>query len=301
MNENRAFDLLALIAHRVPSSDAAQSAFDQIQAKHPERTWADPAATEVHPRLIQMHDEQLDPMDMHARLARDLAGTLAALRSQFDSESSSREVFWSEMASLGLSVNEHPQDGFRLLEALCASLDVESAAADRAITVSVLDAWLKSTVAIEDNQPISGLLNRVMDIGNQHWQTDANFHEYSGVDWLTRSINDWTGKSAQVWMKLPQTTPADDGPRRLAALEAMKHGLTRLLDRSEAPNRLAAAIIGNRVNWLFAVTPEWTVDTVLPLFDATKGFERAMSAWNGYLYSASADQQLLNAGCSSTT
>ena len=200
------------------------------------------------------------------------------------------------MASLGLSVNEHPQDGFRLLEALCASLDVESAAADRAITVSVLDAWLKSTVAIEDNQPISGLLNRVMDIGNQHWQTDANFHEYSGVDWLTRSINDWTGKSAQVWMKLPQTTPADDGPRRLAALEAMKHGLTRLLDRSEAPNRLAAAIIGNRVNWLFAVTPEWTVDTVLPLFDATKGFERAMSAWNGYLYSASADQQLLNAG-----
>lgn len=296
MNENRAFDLLGLIAHRLPDHDIAQSAFERAKAKNPGRTWADTATTRLHPRLIPVHEERPEPLDMHASLDGDLMGTLVALRSRFEESPLSREGFWSQISSLGHSVAEYPQDGIRLLEALCDSLDTESAAADRAITDAVLDAWLKSAAVVGEWEPIAELLARVAEIGGEHWRNDANFYEHSGVDWLTRAINDWTGKSAQLWMRLPQLTPTDDETQRGDALAAMQHGLTCLLGLPEAPSRYSAAMIGNRVNWLFAATPEWTIDTVLPLFDATTATEHAICAWNGYLYSTSASQQLLNAG-----
>ena len=296
MNENRAFDLLRLIARRAPGHEAAQSAFEESQAKQAERQRTDRAITDEHPRQVSKHDEQPELRDMHAGLARDAGGILASLRSRFSDSPSDSEDFWSQINSLGRAVSEYPQDGLGLLVSLCDSLDAESAAADRAVTVAVLDAWLKSPAVVEDWQQVAALLGRVADIGDEHWGIDANFYEYSGVDCLTRSINDWTGKSAGVWMKLPQMTPADDETLRGEALATMQYGLVDLLGLSERPSCLGAAAIGNRVNWLFAVAPEWTVYTVLPLFDARNGVERALCAWNGYLCSASANQQLLRAG-----
>ena len=296
MNEDRAFDLLGPIARRAPDSDAAQDAFERIRAENPDRKWVDPAHVEEQRRLVPLSDPHREPEDIHVRLEDDLWGTLAALRSRRNDSSSGREDFWAETSLLSHSIKEYPQDGVRLLGALCDSLDTASAAADRFIASAVLDAWLDPAFTIQDFEPVARLLNRVVSIGEQHWHTDANFDEYSGVDWLTRAINDWTGKSAMVWMKLPQSAALDNGSRLSSALEAMQYGLTRLLDLAGDPGRLAIAIIGSRLNLLFAAAPEWTTASVLPLFDATTNTERALFAWNGYLYSTSGNQKLLHAG-----
>ena len=296
MNEDYAIDLLALIAQRAPDSEAAQSALAEIRAKNPEYKWTDPELVAQRPRWVQIPTIQPNPHEMHANLEEDLERTLTALRSERRDRLTERETLWAEVESVCLSVKEHRDDGLRLLTALCDTVDAKTAGADRAIAGAVLDAWLDPSFVIQDYEPVADLLRRLAETGDQYWQTDVNFTAYSGVDFLTRSVNDWTGKSAQVWIKLPQAAAAHNKSQITGALEAMQDGLTYLLGLSEFSGLLATAIVANNTNWLFAVVPEWTLKTVLPLFDSERRIERAICAWNGYFYSPAANQKLLSEG-----
>ena len=296
MNEDRAIDLLALIAQRAPDSDATQSALAEIRAKNPEYKWTDPELVAQQPRWFQLPTKQAAPQEMHANLEENLGRTLTALRSEYRDRLTGRESFWAEVQSVCLSVKEYPDDGLRLLTALCDSVDANTAGADRAIAGAVLDAWVDPSVAIENYEPVAGLLQRLAEAGGQYWSTDANFTAYSGVDWLTRSINDWTGKSVRVWTRLPQAAADDDNSQISNVLGIMQDGLTYLLELSEFSGQLATAMIANSTNWLFAIAPEWTLKTILPLFHSSQRIERAVCAWNGYLYSPAANQKLLSAG-----
>lgn len=127
MNEDRAFDLLGLIARRAPGSEAAQDAFERIQAKNPGRKWVDPAQVEARRGLVRRSEPHREPEDIRARLEDDLWGTLAALRGRPRDSSSEGEDYWAELSSLSHSIREHPEVGVQLLGALCDSFDAASA------------------------------------------------------------------------------------------------------------------------------------------------------------------------------
>ena len=101
------------------------------------------------------------------------------------------------------------------------------------------------------------------------------------TDWLTKAINHPSGKLAEFWLwsislwrSFQETPPQSLSGEYLSALNG-------IMQDNGATGKLGRAILAGRLHFMLHVDEGWSVDNLVPLFDADH--EDFRPAWDGFL------------------
>ena len=101
------------------------------------------------------------------------------------------------------------------------------------------------------------------------------------TDWLTKAINHPSGKLAEFWLwsislwrSVQETPPQSLSGEYLSALNG-------IMQDNGTTGKLGRAILAGRLHFMLHVDEGWSVDNLVPLFDADH--EDFRPAWDGFL------------------
>ena len=297
-DERTAYNLLEWIARYAPEVEAAQEAFNAVQAQHPGWLPSD------HPDFLiwsgpgeWLPQKRLDPDELHLMLQKDPVDAinhLTSLREYKDAHSD--EMNRDEgLNSLDATVQAYPTDGVTVIDLLVDNDAPSDAATRQRLAQAVLSAWTHVDINDVLCDAITQRLDRMWAIGTNEWiQKSDTFG--SDVDWLTHAFNHWGGEFARVVLQLIDFEYHKAGDGWIGLPEPLKSVLAAMITGNDDPSALAQAILAGRVRYLFAVDEQWCLSSVLPLLDPEIDERRAVRCWDAYLTAGATNQAMLEAG-----
>lgn len=321
----KVFNLLSWITTIVPDAGSARAALAAVRTGHPD------FAPREHPDLDSYMvtgwvSEQL-PMtvaDFHDIVSRDAGDAVeAVVRYREASSPFDGPTLGDALALVVQTVADHPEDGYRLLDALAG--DAETARAVGGAVVRGLAGAAESTddwtalidrllamptlpsVADDVAQLLEeGSRNRDAGLGPENVQAARRLasavwphlsgSSVAGDDWLARAINSGFGRIAEFWLHSISIEIRAAGESWAGLNQVTTTALDTMIEATTEDEALALVVVASQLHFLFAADEEWTVEALMPLFDWAHDEHRAEQAWDGYLSWGQANDRLLTAG-----
>lgn len=133
-------------------------------------------------------------------------------------------------------------------------------------------------------------------VASSIWTSHAGaFEANESEDWLMLGLNRWPGFLAQYWVnriRLRWRANADDWH---GLVDKEKGVISTMLNIQTDASKPVLAILAHDLYFLFAADPDFTAQVLFPVFDVDLS-DRAIHAWESYMYQARATDSLLDAG-----
>ena len=134
------------------------------------------------------------------------------------------------------------------------------------------------------------LTNHIALSMREHFEPRTPFETSS--DWVFQAINHPAGKLAEywlqslsIWRQQRESLPSTLGDVYRAALSA-------IVDDRDVTGRLGKAVLCSRLSFLLGADHEWTVESLLPMFDDFQREEDCQAAWHGFLRGGTLNPEL---------
>lgn len=319
------FNLLSWVTSLVPKAGSASAALAEVTAQHPD------FAPRDHPDLDSYMEtgwvpERL-PMtvaDFHEIVSRDAGEAVAAVVRYRDAVSPfDGPTLDDALALVVQTVADHPEDGYRILDALAADAEAAQVVGGAVVRglgasakrtedwTSLLDRLLAfpgvSTLADEISQLLEdGSRNRESGLGPENLEAARRLASAAwphlsrstvgAGDWLSRAINSGFGRIAEFWLHSISIESQASGDAWAGLDETTTGALEGMVAATTEDEALALVVLASQLHFLFAADEAWTTKNMLPLFDWSGDEARAEQAWDGFLSWGRWNDRLLAAG-----
>ena len=296
------YDFLAWIANHVPDLASAQEALALVQARYP--LW-EPTD---HPDFLiwtssefgdwPESEEAADPDRLHQLIQADpgrAAEFLQSVRSDASSGMWADERWHSALGILRSVAEKHSADGMAMIDFLIEGGGTGDPDDDQWIADAVLEAWTDAEIGDDLYKPVAARLLRIWETGASRWTRGTGIHG-GRIGPLTHAINHWSGRAAQIALRLAGYEHRHNITERAGLSELLQAAMEAMISGDGTHNEYAQVVIASQVRFLFAVDEQWCRDKILPLLDPRTDPETAERCWDGYLHKGGAHPALLEAG-----
>ena len=134
-------------------------------------------------------------------------------------------------------------------------------------------------------EEIASRLDCIWDWGADDAERTASPSIYgSGISWLELACNHWSGRIAQIAVRLIFLERRDAGQDWPGLTDRWVELLGKMIGGDGDPSKMAQATLARRPELLFHdADPSWWQDNVLPLFDPDADEDRALRCWDAQL------------------
>lgn len=142
----------------------------------------------------------------------------------------------------------------------------------------------------------SETLEDLDNLASSIWTSHAGaFESNESEDWLMLGLNRWPGFLAQYWVNRIRLRWRANADNWHGLLDKERDVISAMLDMQTVASKPVLAILAHDLYFLFAADPEFTAEVLFPVFDVDLS-DRAIHAWESYIYQARATDSLLDAG-----
>ena len=134
------------------------------------------------------------------------------------------------------------------------------------------------------------LTNHIALSMREHFEQRIPFE--TATDWVFQAINHPAGRLAEYWLQSLSIwrQQGDSLPSTLG--DVYRAALSAILDDRDVTGRLGKAVLCSRLSFLLGSDHEWTVKSLLPLFDDFQREEDCQAAWHGFLRGGTLNPEL---------
>ena len=296
------YDYLAWIGSHVPDLAGARAALAQVQARYPlwePKHYPDFVIWTSAGFVDGLDPEELaDPDRLHLLIQDDPRRAAESLQDARDDASSggwADERWHSVLGVLRGVAEEHAADGVAMIDFLTEGGGTGDADDDQWIADAVLGAWVDAEIGDGLYEPVAARLLRIWETGASRWTRGTGIYG-SGIGPLNHAINHWSGRAAQIALRLAGYEYQQNITERTGLSELLRTALEAMIAGAGTPSEYAQVVIAGQVGFLFAVDEQWCRENTLPLLDPGTDRETAERCWDGYLHKGGAHPALLEAG-----
>ncbi len=319
------FNLLNWISTFASDSRSVTDALHSVTTEHPD------FAPRDHPDVDSYMEtgwvaEQL-PMTVemyHDIVSRDPREAIDAVLRYRETRSAFEGPRWEDAQALvGRTLAGHPEDGYRLLEALRNGPDAAQAMGGSIVrglgaSATTGEDWsqlLRTLAALPHLSAVADDIAQLLEDASRNRESglgpenitaartlaDAVWphlsgSSVSGMDWLGRAINSGYGRVAEFWLHSISIEARAAGDTWAGIDDPTKAALDRMVRPTTESEAFALVVLASQLHFVFAVEEEWAVRKLIPVFDWAGNEHRAEQAWDGFLSWGRWNDRLLSAG-----
>ena len=112
---------------------------------------------------------------------------------------------------------------------------------------------------------------------------DSQPEDLEERDWLFSAINDPAGKLAQFWLHAVSQKRRNAGNQWTGIPREFRTLRDSILTGDSRSAELGRVVLASHIHFLFAIDPDWTQESIIPLLDWSVNERQALQAWHGFL------------------
>ena len=134
------------------------------------------------------------------------------------------------------------------------------------------------------------LTNHIALSMREHFEQRMPFE--TATDWVFQAINHPAGRLAEYWLQSLSIWRQQRDPIPSTLGDEYRAALSAIVDDRDVTGRLGKAVLCSRLSFLLGADHEWTVESLLPLFDDFQREEDCQAAWHGFLMGGTLNPEL---------
>ena len=151
-------------------------------------------------------------------------------------------------------------------------------------------AILNAVIRDRDAKSTYCLLPRAHEVATRLWtHLDRTERHKEPDNWLDLAINDAAGDLAEFWLRSLDIWRRQQEIAATSLDQQYSTALSRIVEDDTIAGKLGRTILASRFAFLLAVDRAWTIDKMLPLFQADTDADDYQPTWDGFLGSGQLD------------
>ena len=153
-------------------------------------------------------------------------------------------------------------------------------------TIDPIARLLSEGVKLTDGGISLEVLEKAEDFSDMYWSALVGHTREWEADrgWLDEAINRPAGTIAEFWVQALSKRDQAAGDDWAGLPEAYKQRLLPILTDESYSAQLARVIFGSRLQFFFALDPDWTKEYLVPLFNWDNDKLTAEQVWHGFIF-----------------
>ena len=298
------FNKLGWIAHWAGTSQTAQAAFDAEQDAHPNwemsdhpdfLIWVEMTVTDGFP-----DEYRADLPDLAALMANDPDAALEQILANYtkpDPDTPHNQRWLDALGSVHAATEADPQACLCVLNALISyeHPHIEAVSSVARAALMSLDAAARQDATLIEGTDIRSLFEGLWRAATDRWpQPDARSDTR---DWTQTAANSCAGIITRlVMLAIKPQQPHPDSADGVSLAPEAASLLNLILQGDAAASHHAQVVCAQHLSWLHAVDRRWANQHILALLDPTIDPDRALRCWEGYLYHARWNHEMIEDG-----
>lgn len=298
------FNKLGWIARHATGSHTARAAFDAEQAAHPDLEMSD------HPDFLYWievtvtsgfpDDYRADLPDLAELMRDDPVAALDAVVTHYtdsDGDSPPSPRWFDALRCVQALTEEDPQACLSLLDALVSyqSAHMQAVASVARTALESLDKATRQNITLREDTNVRRLCVRLWRAATDRWpQPEPGTRER---DWTHAATNSCAGMITQLFLlTIKPKQPRTGGPDATSLRAGDALMLRVMLEGDTAASHHAQNVCARHLRSLHNLDRRGVGRHVLASLDPVTDQERALRFWEGYLYHARWDHEMIEDG-----